>query len=317
MQLGNHPVLKRLQEAEDLTDFKIGEKAYEVIEKIDLYPTDSILAKNITIFQREIKAGRVKKIRAKMKVYGYDPANPVVLGEDGKLIDGQHRTLSAASLDITHIPAIIARFRSPRAKAEYFVTKSRPEGGAMATVDRLRAELSSGNIYAKYIYKLCRDDSTSIFHGRVGLKGVPSPKSKMSPVVFLKIFNWIGLNHRRGWEQQSSHSAETKIRELSYQEIKDRMNDFGFWFFSWVSTNDKLVYRDKIITGILDFYLMMIRQADSNLDSLKKASIKKLQLFDFKDCLKMERSSIPSNLLSFYNGKKKRYRMKEISLAVV
>jgi len=316
MQLGNHPVLQRIKNSLDPDDMVIGKLAYIVVDKIDNYPTQSILDKNVAVFQREIKAGRTKNIIMKMLVYGYDPANPVIIGEDGKLIDGQHRTLAAAALEIKEIPAIIARFKSPQEKAKYFVAKSRPEGGAMAIGDRIRAELSSGDIYAKYVYKLGRDDSTCIFHDKVGLKGVPSPKGKISPVAFLKIFNWIALDHRRRWEQQSVHILETKIRESSYQEIKERMNDFGIWFFSWVSPNDNLVYRDKNILGILDFYLMMLKQPGSSLDSLKRASIRKLQTFDFKNCLKMEATSIPGNLLSYYNGKKKRYRMKEISLAV-
>lgn len=293
-------------------------------EMIPDYPIEELIEKNLHIFQRKLQRERLKKIAAKVLEFGF-LFFPIVLDEDFKMVDGQHRATVAYIMGYKTIPAAIYSFRNHQHKAKFFAKICMPDGGGPAILDRMNSRRIANYPYESMIHRLIMDDTQSKFYDCVDWKGIVNKKQKITLPVFMKMVNWIGLGLRRKWDNgydgYIQHVCET-LGVKGYQDVRQRLNDFADWLFAWAGTsrqNKPDLYKEKIIIGFMDFYIMMIMQSSTKreLNRHKKESIKRFRVYNFTHLLALDYTGVTASICKEYNrGRQPQNKINDIELEI-
>jgi len=295
----------------------------KLIKYINRCPIETLMDKNLNGFQRALQFARLKNIGIKVKQFGYLKI-AIIVDQNYKIVDGGHRLVIAWVFGITHIPVLVYKFRNVKEEAIFFNKINTPEGGPIAAMERIAARKIAGMPYECLIMKLIAEDKGSTFYDRVAYKN-HTGKERVTMLSFLKIINWIGLGVRHKWQNNDTDvflqtSTERMIKAGNYLEIRDRMNAFGRWFFDWAgqarSTTPE-AHGDKILYGMLEYYLMMLHQkSGKQLKSALKASVRKFTGYDLKGLLRYDITHVAGQLIADYNkGKQKANKLEPIAFA--
>ena len=293
-----------------------------LIKVVEDYPIADLINKNLHVFQRKLQLRRLIKIALKVLKFGY-LYSPIMLDDLFKMIDGQHRVVVAYLLGYETVPVAIYRFRSSKVKADVFAELSQPEGGPPAIMDRIDSRKIAGYPYESMIHRLIMNDSQSSFYDAVNYKGA-THKSKMSLPVFVKIFNWIGLGIRRKWDDgYDSYLQHTcqQMDNVAYVELRERLNIFMRWFSGWSGAygTNKDLYKERVLTGFMDFYLSMIEHAPTTreLARLKRESIQRFKGYQLSGLLQYDFPGVMGAILKQYNrGRLGQNRIPVIDLGI-
>lgn len=296
----------------------------EFVKIVMDYPIEDIINKNLYTFQRKLQYSRLVKIAEKVIEFGYI-AIPIVLDELGKMVDGQHRVVVLHLMGYETIPAVIYEFKSQKDKPYIFSKICMPEGGGPAIFDRVNARKIAGYPYETMIHKLVMVDTHSMFYDRVGYKGATNLKQKIGLPTFVKMLNWIGLGVRRNWDTNNDTFLQHTVQEMNqegYKAVRDRLNMFASWLFTWAGdTRDgnKDLYKEKIIVGFMDVYLMMVDQTSNagDLVRMKRESIKRFKGFNMVNLFHLDNEGIPAAIIQKYNhGRRDENRMMHRELGI-
>jgi len=284
----------------------------EFMDMILDYPIDTLIEKNLPAFQRDLQVDRLIKIAKKILEFGF-LIIPIVLDETLRMIDGQHRVTVAKVMGLKTVPVVVYKFKTAKDKPKLFAKISMPEGGAPAILDRMNSRKIAGYPYETMIHRLIMLDDASKFYDRVIWKGTSNNKSKITLPVFIKMFNWIGLGVRRSWQSSYDEMYQhmvSEINEEKYIELRGNMNRFATWLFAFVGDDrsaNKDFYKDKIIVGIMDFYLYMIDDAktENELKTMRNRSIQRFRSdFNPVNVLRYDHAGVLAYLLEKYNKSK-------------
>jgi hypothetical protein len=288
-------------------------KEPKFVKYIKRCPIETLTSKHLSSFQRALQFIRLKNIGKKIKNFGYIKI-PLVVDESYKIIDGGHRLVVAWVLGFTHIPVIVYQFNNVQEKSIFFNEINTPEGGPMAAMERIAARKISKYPYETLIMKLISEDTGSRFYDQVGYKN-HTGKDRITMLSFLKIINWIGLGIRHKWQNGDTDaflqsSTQRMIKDGMYVDIRNRMNDFASWFFSWAGTKRSTTpeaHGDKNLYGMLEFYLMMVHQKSGReLKKTLKASTRKFTGYDLKNLKSYEITHVSGQLIKDFNRGKLR-----------
>jgi len=294
-------------------------------EFIPEYDLEILLEKNLHKFQRDIQLPRLKKIARKIFKFGFILI-PIIVDENYKMVDGQHRAIVAYKMGFTHIPVVVYSFKTSTDKADFFSEMSKPEGGAIAVLDRVNAAHQSKYPYESLLYMLAEKDPSSSFCDKVSLKGVKNRNKKIPLPAFIKMVNWIVFGVRRPWQQSIDAPLQDLAKDMGKKEYANalaRMNDFASWLFGWAgSTRDSrpLLYKDKIICGMLDFYLIMEENATTKkrLNRFKRDSRIRFQTYELNNLMSFDITAVPGNIIKAHNhGRNEPQRLKDVDLKSV
>jgi len=312
--IANAPVVKRFLSWLETAREEIQKTAVkpELLQVIEEYPIEELIDKNLFIFQRDLQLRRLIKIARKIIRFDF-LFIPIILDEALKMIDGQHRVTVAYLLGMKTVPVAVYRFRRPSDKPDLFSEISMPEGGPPAILDRMNSRKIAKYPYESTIHRIITDDAC-VFYDKVVWKGSKG-KEKITLPTFIKIFNWIGLGVRRGWQSENDGMLQHRtggMTEEDYIELRERLNVFGIWFFSWAgddrSANPDL-YKEKIIVGFMDFYLHMIKTSSSktDLNSMMKRSKQKFLTFNPANVAHYDYEGVLGYLLKEFNSNKPKH----------
>jgi hypothetical protein len=167
-------------------------------------------------------------------------------------------------------------------------------------------------------------DTGSKFYNIVGWKGVSKSTTQITLPVFMKIFNWIGLGIRRKWDSGYDGALQHTCQEMTtqqYNQVRDRLNLFADWFFAWAgsSAGKPDVFKEKILIGFMDFYLMMIEQSPSAcvLTRHKRESIRRFAPYNMANLLPLDFTGVVSNIIKQYNtGRQIQNRIKDTDMEI-
>ncbi|MCK5616108.1 hypothetical protein KAR91_80335 [Candidatus Pacearchaeota archaeon] len=312
-------------EAQNNIGFKTSITPPEFVEIIMDYPIEDIIEKNLYLFQRKLQSGRLIKIGQKVIEFGY-LVIPIMLDELGKMVDGQHRVTVLHLMGFKTIPAVIYKFQNQKDKPYVFSKISMPEGGGPALLDRINTRKIAGYPYETMIHKLIMLDTHSMFYDRVGYKGASNLNQKISLPNFIKMFNWIGLGVRRKWDANYDPFLQDTVQQMnreSYETVRDRLNSFAVWLFGWAGDTreggNKDLYKEKVITGFMDVYLMMIDQAENagDLVRMKRESSRRFKGFKVVNLMHLDHEGIPGAIIQKYNhGRRDENRMMHRDLGI-
>ena len=300
-------------------DVEIDVSELTFIKFVKKYPIEALIDKNQHLFQRRLQIGRLKHISKKIQKFGFLMI-PIIVDENYKMVDGQHRVIVAYLLGFKQVPVVVYNFKNQMEKAKFFSTMSIPEGGPIAVMDRVNAKKLAGDPYESMIYKLVVTDKLSLFRNKVSFKDQPNPNSKISLPSFMKITNWIGLGIRRGWETSYDGYLQGTVGKLGsagYMDVRDKLNEFATWTFSWAGStraSRSLLYRDKILCGFLDFYIFMgtCRGNKRKWNTVKKLSARKFMSYELQGLMDKDITAVPSSITAYYNKKRTTNIVKEI-----
>jgi hypothetical protein len=237
------------------------------------------------LYQRIIQPSRILTISEQMNILGgYDRAKPIVLNEEFKVVDGQHRLLASQMLGYKEIWAVVYEFESFEAEVTYWVWAQK--NMAPPGPDQFwHSQYLIDNPYAKLIYKLCKDDISSICKGHVAIKTAKSKKKKITLAVFLQIMNQVGLNFSKTshWSQANDHLFAKRIKDLGYDQIRDNMNGFFSWFFDIYGKQkfNNAGYDKQVMLAVVQVYIKMTENKLLKGKKNYNYSIRKLQRFDY------------------------------------
>jgi hypothetical protein len=180
-------------------------------------------------------------------------------------------------------------FRSLAEESAYFKIMQSADGGPPVAADRLKASFYANEPYGLVMYNLGLIDTESIFSPKVSFRKDIQKKYMDNEVfsifqstpcpftvgAFTRMFHWIGLRYRRNWEKRKEDYLNKMVYSTEYDVIRDRMNHFGEWLFSWAgATPPKEICRNPVLIGFMDFYLTVLHQP--KLTEKKQASILKM-----------------------------------------
>lgn len=289
-------------------DFGRYSNLFEVIENVSVME----LMNTVRLpYQRQIEPTRVMKLLKKMQKYGVMPGRSfIIVDEENQIIDGQQRLVALYLLGWETVTVIKYNFEEiPHAKAALFGDINTREGGDLSAAKRVQTDRLAQEQYAIWLYQLGYFDDTSKWQNQVGFCDVPNPKRKISVTNFLKIFNWIGLRIRRKMEGGSKERINRKIEQTTFSDVRERMNDFYDWLFTWASktVTGNMLYKDNILIGVMEFYLTILEQPEAA--KIKQLSARKLKGYDLGELSNLTYAVVPGALITLFNGYRKTYRI--------
>jgi len=237
-----------------------------------------------TQWQRNLDARRVNKLARRMdEMGGFLDAFPILVTEDYRIIDGQHRLAAANKNKYRLVPIIRITLNSGNIKtaARFFCTIN-DWNSSLQPIDNWHARYVADHPVAKTLYQL-NEDSSCMLGGRIRIRG--NAKSQTFTIAdTLHMLNIALFNSPERWTKQSDDSFTRKIETLNYNEILPAINNFCDFFFGAVGHSrhkgNKHFFRYEGSKAIAKFYLLAKEQG--HLDS-KGYSLVGSRLASFRD----------------------------------
>jgi len=266
-------------------------------------------------FQREIETRRLKTINRSMNLMNgmFDHAKPIVLGEDGKAIDGKHRIELAIKRGMKEIPYVQYKFASPVDAVRYFQLAQIKTMGMKAR-DELFAYLKSDHCYARLIYMIC-ESKHSILSGFHDLKleqGHKSTNDSIKVENICYIINAVVLGRKTGWARVNADYLHTIAEPVvtNSKNIKMAINDVNEFIkfflnsFGWSTKRGELKFKEHFLLGFLELYTDVLKPTELFKKDQKKVESKLSKFKLIPEVTKNHKHVIREKLLKHINSRR-------------
>jgi len=300
----------------------IGVHAPETVEIIDLN-VEMLINTKLPPYQRWFEQKRFDTIVKSIIEFGPSPAFIIIVNKKGDILDihdGRHRTLAYWVLGYQNIPAVVVGFKTERDEITHFNAMNE-KSVPLKYEQRLLNGYQAGDKLPCLIYKLAHQDPASKWSDKVALLGVEKRNEKMSAPNFAKILNWIGILLRRRVEGESAERALRKLEHLPYTVIRERLNAFHDWYYSFatpIKLKNDVFHKDKVLISMLEFYYCaLIQNSKKKLlqpDNILNTAKSKFRTFNWQDLSGYDASTAPNQLFEHFNRSRKRNPVKRIGI---
>lgn len=274
---------------------------------------DISLLKSDLEYQRDLDEPKVRELMESMKRYGFLPNESVVFNDNYELIDGKRRREAASRLGITKIPAVGYKFPDFKTETKFFMDMN-SFIGPLAPKDWWKASKMYGEFLGTTLYKL-NDDPTSLLYRRINLNGSNQNKQNFQISDALTIIGSSSLRYYHNWTRDRHELFEFKAKQYTYEEIKDGVNDFLDFFYTWNGNSKQdnpVPYKNRVLRSILIVYALLKNNGYLPPGkTIRTETLAKMRQFNFtNDFKKLDHSTAISVLLSQFNrGKKEENRV--------
>lgn len=299
----------------------IGEMSPRTAEFVEL-DVEDLMKKTLPQYQRGFELPRAKSLVQSIIEHGYMPASIItVVVQSDKTIsvhDGRHRAVACYILGIKTIPSVVVTFKKEAHEIRYFNTINARKTGTKLE-QKILNEFQANDPLALLIYDLGYIDPNSRWSDKVALLGVEKMKDKMSLANFCKVVNWAGLGLRRRLEGGSNSRAINKLKNMTYEEIREGTNMFHDWFYHFanpVKVQNDVYHKDKVLISMLEFFYCSLRQPSSvtllKPEKLLKTSVNSFRNYNFDMLNAFDAATAPDKLFDYFNKKRAKYPVQRL-----
>jgi hypothetical protein len=261
-------------------------------------------------YQRNISDRRLKKLAESMEKFGFWQWEPIVVNQDGFVIEGQHRVLAAKAIGIKKIPVSVLNCQSLGEEAEWFGRIS-SYVTTLPPAENWNVLRLSGHPYAKALYLMEERPDSRLYH-RIKVKG-HTGQQRIALTQATCILNTSVLGKVMNWTRDADKLYCQEISKFPDNEIIEKVNVFMGWFQDiWGEDKNQnpIPYAATSLRAIASFYLRLVQARFFQLSSEKEihASKMKMKKFFFTPEWKaLEHLSKVNMLISYWNKKRRKF----------
>jgi hypothetical protein len=258
-------------------------------------------------YQRSIGRDRVENIKKSIKKNGFWPWSPVIIGVNGKIIDGQHRVVAASELGIDKIPVCISGSENEIQEAQLF-NDVNSFNTRLKPLEKFNAMHLSLDPIALLVYRL-NNDEASLLKDKIQVKGSDNNRTRISIPAICNIIMRCAFGSATDHKGDKENLFRERIKNAEYVDIRGSVNVFMQWFYSLYGDDkpsNPIPYSERSIDAISNFYLKLERTGLFKEKNGHKTALAKMASFKFStDWGNVSRAGRVNLLISHWNRNRK------------
>ena len=265
--------LQKGSQKEETMEEQNQEPLYKVIKEHTWIDPNEL--KRGSPYQRGLEESRLKKIKGKMKKYGYKPHEVVAINQNNGIVDGQHRANIACQLGIKQIPVTIYEFDSIENEAMFFADCN-DHVTNLNSITYWYSKYMYGDKLATYIHWLEKDQQ-SMLNDNIKVKGKQGGNKLTIPEVLSLMTAAFNIPNS-AWTRDDDYRFQKVVEKYSYDGengFRENMNnvvDFFYKCFGKVRYENRQAFKQGTIRPFTIFYKRLKERGLDNDQSASKMS---------------------------------------------
>lgn len=260
-------------------------------------------------YQRGLESHRVAKILESISQNGYWPWSAIVVNQDLKIIDGQHRVEAAKQIKLKEVPVCMVMCKNEKEEAGLF-SKLNSFNTRLRPADFWHARFLIGHPVALLIYRLNNDPSALCFN-KVAVKGHGAP-SRLPVSSFLNILIGVLFDCFDFWTLRADEGYCRRIVSLDYCIVLSKINKFFGWFFDSFGNDpvkNRLAYTGDSLRVAVELYRRILKTGAFQ-DSRSSSHTKMRTFFFPPEWKRVGHSGRLNMFIVHWNENRRKYKVK-------